>query len=55
MVISVNRYIFFTQVAAVAEIAVLAQSFNRMHRSLSNAVAMLNESMDERDTRAGKL
>lgn len=36
------------------EIAVLAQSFNRMYRSLSNAVTMLNESMDERDSRAGK-
>jgi protein-histidine pros-kinase len=29
------------------EVAVLAQSFNRMHRSLTNAVTMLNESMDD--------
>lgn len=36
------------------EVAVLAQSFNRMHRSLSNAVTILNESMDNRDTRLGR-
>ncbi len=36
------------------EIAVLAQSFNRMHRSLSNAVTMLNESIVDRNTPAGK-
>jgi HAMP domain-containing protein len=35
------------KVSGSGEIAVLGQSFNRMHRSLTNAVEMLNETMDQ--------